>query len=623
METLLLGGLFSTVSSGIGYLIFRKLWDVPASGQRFLLSTGAGVGGMGMIGFFCAVSGLASGWLMFSIQAVLFVFLLARGMFSIIFLDLKELIANLRETSKHVPRWLPIFAVSFFCLSLILSLAPPFEGFDGVFYHLTVPTLWIRDDGLSHFNMPHYWFPALMEGMFVFPLSLGFDHLAQWIHLCLGVLGCLLIWDLTCHFVEERAAWWSIAILLSMPSLPLMAAWAYTDLGLAFYSLSALVSLWNWKLTGRRAWLLFCGGMSGLALGIKYTGFVLPLVILFFILLYSWRQKQRLLFNLLEYSFLAVLTGGIWYLRNWIWTGNPVYPFVFGGLFWDAFRADWYSGSGTGIGWNLLSILTLPFVTMLGYQDQNYYDGRMGPLYLVLLPVSLFFLWKLGKRKSLGEEPIFILLCFSAAASFFWLLGVIQSESLLQARLLWPGLFAFVPIMAAGILELKSLDMPKFRLSFIFSALTGILVFFFLLDFALFVWVRNPVSVVLGLESKETYIAFVQPDYLQALNLVEKSPPDAYIYFVNEPRSYGMSRRVQPDPIRDNLPHDFYLYSANNALLDSWRKLGYTHILFRKDFVTSEYAKSMPPVRMQELFEELTLVEETEDYILYAIPPAK
>jgi len=47
----------------------------------------------------------------------------------------------------------------------------------------------------------------------------------------------------------------------------------------------------------------------------------------------SWREAARLG---LAFFLPAGLAAGGWYLKNWLWTGNPLYPLLFGGLGWDA-----------------------------------------------------------------------------------------------------------------------------------------------------------------------------------------------------------------------------------------------------------------------------------------------
>lgn len=614
--SLLFSAVFIFTGAGLGY------WFVPVDAlpmQRLVFSPAIGMGLLGLTGFLLAASGLAN---RYSLPVILMVVLfLCRKNITNTLGDLRIVLNDLVEASKNAPWWMPLFGLAFLFFAVLYSFAPPVEGFDGLFYHLTVPSLWLRDGGLQLMNMPHYWFPSLMEGMFLWPLSLGFDSSAQFIHLAFGLLSWLLVWDLTRKLFGARTAWWSIAIFMSMPSLPWLSAWAYTDMGLVFYSLAALSALLFWRETDWMHWLLICGAMSGFALGIKYTSFMLPLVILLFLFLWRRNNKYSFLKTATMFAGLAILAGGVWYLRNWIWTGNPVYPFVFDGPFWDAFRSDWYNGAGTGIGWNFFEILSLPVVTMLGYKDQNYFDGRYGPLFLVLFPAAIVVLWNAWRTKQKKFEALCLLTVFGTIFILTWVYGVINTMHLFQARLLWPGLIALVPILAAGADELQKLDFPKLRISYIFSVIVGMMIFIFLLDFGLFVLVRRPLSAALGLESRDSYVARMQPEYAQALSLVEETPSYAYIYLINESRSYWMERRIQPDPIHDNLAHDFYVYPSNELLLDAWRAQGYTHILIRN---VSSYMESkdenVDKERLSSLMVELIKLDETTDFILFEIP---
>ena len=81
------------------------------------------------------------------------------------------------------------------------------------------------------------------------------------------------------------------------------------------------------------------------------------------------------------------------------------------------------------------------------------------------------------------------------------------------------------------------------------------------------------------MESRQAYFERIQPRYSQALELVETTSVDVYIYFIFEPRSFNMPRKVQPDPINDNLMHDYYLFETPDAILNDWRSKGYTHVL--------------------------------------------
>ena len=628
IETVGLAFLFTIAGTSIGYIIFSRSSLLIESTPRLLIFTGIGMGILGLAGFGLAVIGQAHPILLLIVLIAMPTLAIVNRSLFLAGNDFRKLITNLKDSARAAPAWIPWFAVSAAALTFLLALAPPVEAFDALSYHLTVPTWWLRDGGLRLVNLLQYWFPSLVEGMFAWPLAFGKDFVPQLIHFVFALLTILMAWDWTRTLCSPKAAWWTIAIFLSMPSLTWLGAWAYTDLALAFYSLSALYTLWKWKSTSDLRWLIICGAMTGFTMGIKYTSIILLIALFALILLWNCKKIRDLMKPIILLAAICILVALPWYLRNWIWTGNPFYPFLFGGTYWDAFRAMQLSGAGTGIGFNLSSILSLPLVSTLGYRDVNYFDGRFGPLFLILFPIVLWIWWKSRKDEANHRDALVTIMIFSIFSLLFWTYGVIETSHLWQARLLWPGLIPLILPMSAGILELEKLDTKRLHLSFIFSALTGLMIFVFLLDFGLQVLSRDPLAVAIGIESRESYSAREQPDYTAAMELVNQTPPNAYIYLIDEPRSYGMNRRVQPDPINDNLPHDFYLYPANDELLSAWHELGYTHILLSVRIMQTDNSDSTSLLipgfysRLETLKKLLKAEGQTNDgaYTLYSIP---
>jgi hypothetical protein len=177
--------------------------------------------------------------------------------------------------------------------------------------------------------------------------------------------------------------------------------------------------------------------------------------------------------------------------------------------------------------------------------------------------------------------------------------------------------------MAVGINQLQRIDTPILKVSFIMSTLVGLVVFVSLLDFGLQVFYRNPLMVAIGVESRQDYITRLQPGYAGALKLVNQTSTNSYIYFLYEPRSYGMQRRVQPDSINDNLAHDLYLYGTVDEILKAWHAQGFTHVLFCRS--GADYVSKVTPMQVlgiDRLTSSLHLVEKSSDggYELYEIP---
>jgi hypothetical protein len=608
----------------IGHWLLERLHLTSITGiEQFLLGTGLGLGIFGLAGFGLAATGMAKPMALLALLGGLLGWLIFRGQSQILYKNLRILLQTWKESSREAPFWVRVALVLAFLLVFLLALAPPVEAFDALLYHLSVPAMWLKDGGLKLVNMLQYWFPGLVEGIFVWPMALGSDRAPQFIHFIFSLLTALLLWDWARQLWGNRTAWWVLALFLTIPSLLRLSAWAYTDLALSYYTLAVLYTIWKWKDTGGNRWLALSGLMAGFAMGIKYTSFLVPLTGMIFLVWWGWRDIRNTLLRMLGFGGLAALIAIPWYTRNWIWTGNPFYPFVFGGLFWDSFRAQMVSGLSTGIGWNLRSILLLPLNATLGTHDANFIDGRIGPFFLIMLPVTLWTLWIARRELPSRHSALLLTASFAGLTALTWTFGVIQTATLWQTRLLLPGLIPFVLVMAVGIDQLQRLDTPVLKISFLISTMIGLVAFISLLDIVLQVSYRNPLKVAIGAETVQEYITRVQPGYGEELKLVEQAPSNAYVYFLYEPRSYGMPRRVQPDPINDNWAHDLYLSGSVDATLADWRVHGYTHVLFsrtRADFLYDTTPLSAP--QLNRLTGSLHLIGKSSigGYELYEIP---
>ena len=149
-----------------------RLHELQA-GERLILGGGLGLGLFGLAGFGLALIGLAKPIVLLVLLGGLLVWLIWRGPLRTRREDLKELIRDWKETILATSVWVRVALVVAILLTFLLALAPPVEAFDALLYHLTVPALWLRDGGLRLVNIPHYWFPSLIEGIFVWPMALG------------------------------------------------------------------------------------------------------------------------------------------------------------------------------------------------------------------------------------------------------------------------------------------------------------------------------------------------------------------------------------------------------------------------------------------------------------------
>ncbi|GJM40885.1 MAG: hypothetical protein DHS20C20_11670 [Ardenticatenaceae bacterium] len=595
---------------------------------------------------------------------------------------------NLRKSAKSAdkkslppllfnppPRGITIYLLIVLGLALIIALLPPTD-WDGLFYHLKGPKLYLEAGRIvGGIDIPHLSFPALFEMLFTLAMGLRGDVAAKLLHFSFIPWLIALVYLISTRFfatestesieiLEESSfssvssvanqGWTAVLILISMPMVLNLGTQAYNDLPLAFYQVAALVALLRWRQAEQSGWLILSGIFAGLAMGLKYTSFVTPLLLAGFVIWHFWQKdfravagvptvppsgtaKQSAATNttarlakairpLLTLTAATTLVALPWYIKNWAFTGNPVYPFVFGGQFWDDFRAGAYAGTGTGLGFDPIALLRLPHDLILGLNDASQ-DGQPGPLFLIFLPAVLVYAFAKWKKDGGVERPFNLLLIFVLAQYIFWVWGVIFSAGLWQSRLLLPAFVALSPIIAWIFNDLARWDHPQFSLRR-FVRLVIILALAFNLVGQLLNWLPGvPLTYVAGSSSRDEILTHWLGSHYPAMQAVnEQTPPDAVIRFLYEPRSYYCDRDCRPDSILDSFAHLEYLHNDANGIAQAWHDEGVSHILLFEtgyEFIRERQMDWISPQNTN-LMDDLTathlqLVADWGDYQLYEL----
>ena len=596
--------------------------------DRLLLGLGIGLGVLGLLGLAFSAAHIVRISVLFFFIVGLTLFFVFRNDLQKLRDDLKDFAANWNLSFSQFNLFSKTIIILPFLLSFLLTLVPPFEAFDTLLYHLAQPARVLQDGGLHPIDIPHFWFPNLTENVYIWTLAMGSERAAQILHLAWGILSVLLLWRWAVKVWSIEIGRKTLLLLAAIPSLPMLAAWAYADMALVFYATAALYTLTFYESTKSPLWLWVAGIVAGLAMGVKYTSFTVPLTSVLLILLWRRRSFSKAVIHAVQFSLIALITAFPWYARNAIIMKNPFYPFVFGGRYWDSFRADWYASGGTGIGWDLLKIFLLPLNTILGYRDQNFFDGRIGPLFLILAPFTLWILISGSLQDSERGLSLRTIGLFAALSFAAWTFGVINSSALWQARLLFPALIPFAIPTALGWDSLTKLDTPNLRISFLSNALVAIVIALTVFDNAVFVLQRNPLAVAFGAQSREQYIARINPSYAALIQIIDKLPADAHVYSLFEPRSYGLPRQIQPDAVNYNFAHDLYIYRTPSDIIQHWKTEGYTHVVVYErglDFMIESPSSKLTPAAQAALGETLARLEvssQTADkvYTIYRIP---
>jgi hypothetical protein len=483
-------------------------------------------------------------------------------------------------------------------LALVSSLAPP-TAKDTLLYHFSLPKQFIAQGS-----------NAFVEGNIASYLSLGGEMHVVWARLLGGFVsdraaeaaGGAVLWFFFPLLIAAVYGWarevnisrtWSLVAALMIAAIPTayhVAANGYVDLALSLFVVLAAHSLLNWLRTGERRTALLMGVFLGGALSIKLTTiFVIAAFVL--VVLLNVRgggdsQAGSLRSDVAAGGLLAlVLAGAIaspWYLRTWAETGSPVFPFYMSiwkgkAKGWDVERSDLFQGMNAQYGGgqdNPTNYLISPARVSLAAQpeDAGLYDGVIGAMFLIGLPLVLWAAWK-------GElaDGIGYLLIIAGVVYLFWLF------SSAQIRYLLPILPLIAIAIAAAADRLNGGPMRSAG-KYSLVAASVICVFTSLAWFSM----KAPLRVALGGEDRDAYLTRNIDYYPYYAWLNTESDRNERAWLINTRRdTYHIDRPVLSDYIFEDWTLRQMVWEAQNIreLREKVASLGVNYILTRHDFL--------------------------------------
>jgi len=511
---------------------------------------------------------------------------------------LPALIRGLRDALPRAPRELAGLALSAFVagllgLAALRGLAPP-TAWDSLVYHLTGPKLYLEGGSLQHaLDLPYLGFPQAGSMLFTWGMLLAGDRLAQWFHLLFAVFTLSLLPQALGRLASGRS-WLAAALLIGVPTAYLLAGVAYVEWMVMFAGLAGFVLLTHRPVADRspimpapegglqaglldRRMVVAAGFAAALALNSKYTA-VWLVIGLAAVVFQRSRARSTVLFLGSVGVFLMPFL-----LKNLVLTGNPVYPFVFPGEFWDAHRAFWYSRPGSGL--SLLQLLLAPWeATVWGVEGGVYlghpsYGASLGPLILALAPASLLLLRRGDPEQRRHLGGLLIVVGFGYLG---WLAQLSYSGLLVQSRLLFPVLPYLALLAAAGFDAIGGLDRWGRSARFVVGGLVGLAIALTGLQAALDFSSTSPLAVVSGAETQESYLRSRLGQYALAMESLQSLPAQSKVRFLWEPRSYYCPAEIQcePDALTDRWWHTRQHEQRAVAVASRWKEEGVTHVLF-------------------------------------------
>lgn len=300
-------------------------------------------------------------------------------------------------------------------LALLFTLGPALSypsGWDELVYHIVLPRRWLADGRPAFYpDLPYSGFPSLGETLFWLAARvecLIAPRLISW--------GCWMLGlGLTYRLIRRALPGGSgVALLLTFalcPALLLISANCYVETLLLMNFAGMLVVLWpssgsSGEAATSRAdaspWVV--GLLVGGAAAVKLTGMMMmatPLVCAALRVRDAASLRQAMRFVVASLLMAAVVASPF-YLRTWLETGNPFYPYFATWIGGDPVRVEMseYRHTITGRFGGKSPALFVLSPWLLAFEDALY-DGTFGWQSWLLLGLAAWAIWRAAQERRL------------------------------------------------------------------------------------------------------------------------------------------------------------------------------------------------------------------------------
>jgi len=461
-------------------------------------------------------------------------------------------------------------------MAVAATLPAPPVMYDTLNYHLAFPYRWLEAGRFVEFSRHTYsFYPAAGGMLYTYALASLGPWAAKGLHLWAGLLATAAAGSLGHRLGGPRGGGWAAVLFFLTPSVLQSSGFATADLWVAAWGGSALLVLLMVFDEERRptGFLAASGFLAGSAAAAKILGLatvMLPVGLTAAFLVLVRRRRGSGLRQLAVWTTGAIVPLAPWFVRNVVWTGNPLYPYfrqVFGGPPTGFTIAGEVAQNGLGAhgfaGRALEAILALGVRTFHPLQVA----GGIGPLWLILLPVALL-LPALWRRRSF--VPLLV-----AVGS-----GLVAWGSLVQfGRFLLPVLVAGAALAGAALAELsRGEGVPMARRALV-ALVAGVLA-----------WNATVLLDPLGVQRLEVTAGVLRPgellerwvSYWPAARFIDDNlPAGATVLMVAEARTLYVNRKVVvEDPYRVPLLAELAAGAADGRELAArLEAMGITHLL--------------------------------------------
>ena len=547
--------IFAIVGAGLGKRLLRRLDLSFLSPSERLATTGLiGLSTLSLLIFIVGNIALKPASI-----AILFIIVAAftrRDLFG----WLVEFVTWLRNglPRDRWPRILAFAALAMVIMAFVLALLPP-SKWDVLTYHLAGPQQYVEHGRFYAAPHNHFLgFPQLVDTLYAGQLALtGRLTGAGVIHWIIGIFMLMAAGGGATRRVGTAAGWLTVNILLAGTSIWLEMTFAYADLLPIAFSVIALALAEQWQVVRHRSsdtdsdsqssipwcrglgYLLLLGVVIGFGMSTKYTTLWLGIGFGMLVVGLGFRDGWRMmLFYGVLYTLAATVVLAPWLIRNVVWYHNPVYPLVFKAAEMDTIRQTWYSQPKSGLiyGQETWLIPTLPITaTFLGVEGAGKFATDIGPLFLMLMPLSLLT-WSL-LTSSERRTTVYALAASGVMGGIWVASAAFGSYISLFTRLV---LYLFGPLAIVSAITINALDrFPKkpFDLGFVVKSMIAVTLIFMVISGVRFFAAQN-IQVYFSGENdyEDAYLESALGWHYKTMQRINQLPSGVTVRFLWEPR---------------------------------------------------------------------------------------
>jgi len=276
------------------------------------------------------------------------------------------------------------------CINLIGALGPEIS-FDALWYHLTLPKLYLQNHVIRFFPGGLLYYsamPKLTEMLYTVALLLSNEIVAKLIHFLFGVFILIAIYKISRKYLDTASSLTACLIFYSNLVVGWMSITAYIDLARTFYE---LITFWAFLLFVEKKEYKYLF-LSAVFMGLTISTKLVAVGSLAIYSLFLWKKPKHL-FSFLIISLLIPLP---WFVFSFLNTGNPVYPI--------------FSGYPFSSAAHLVSPINFVRETLTLLMRSA---DPISPVYIIFLPLILLFFSRFKKH----EKPIAL---YSLLGLFVW-----------------------------------------------------------------------------------------------------------------------------------------------------------------------------------------------------------